>query len=118
VKEYECAVIFSPTVGSDVLKTSTEKYTNVIASNGGAVTKVDDWGKRTLAYEINFHREGYYHFYHFTGTGQTINELNRQLRIDENVIRHMIVRDEKKAPVPYTARVERPSDSGESERED
>jgi len=84
-------------VGTDVLTSSTKKYTEVITSRGGQFTGVDDWGKRSLAYEIAFHREGFYHFYKFDGDGEIINELNRQMRIDENVIRHMIIRDEPKA---------------------
>ena len=95
--KYECAVVLSPAIGADGVEGSTKKYKNIITTHGGSLTAIDDWGKRPLAYEINFHREGYYHFYRFEGGNELINELNRQLRIDENVIRHMIVRDEFKA---------------------
>jgi small subunit ribosomal protein S6 len=66
---------------------------------GGEVTNHDDWGKRALAYEIEHHREGFYHFYKFNGGGPIVSELNRQLRIDENVLRHLIVKDDVK-PLP------------------
>jgi small subunit ribosomal protein S6 len=98
VKKYECAVVLAPGVGSDVLEKSAKKYKEIIASRGGNLTGFDDWGKRGLAYEINFHKEGFYHFYKFEGNKDTLDELDRQLKIDENVIRHMIVRDEYKAP--------------------
>jgi len=96
VKDYECAVILVPNLGTDGLQAATKKYSEIITSNGGSLTEIDEWGKRSLAYEINYHREGYYYFYKFRGTNEVLSELNRQMRIDENVIRHMIVRDEYK----------------------
>jgi small subunit ribosomal protein S6 len=96
LKDYECAVIFAPTVAGEALANATKRYADIITAQGGEVTQVDDWGKRSLAYEIKFHREGYYCFYRFKGGQAVLNELNRQLRIDESVIRHMIVRDEAK----------------------
>ncbi len=94
MKDYECAVIFTPTLAGEVLANATKRYADLIASRGGELTAVDDWGKRALAYEINYHREGFYCFYRFKGNRDLLTELDRQLRIDENVIRHMIVRDE------------------------
>jgi small subunit ribosomal protein S6 len=96
LKKYECAVVFAPTVGTDVLDSSTKRYTEVITSRGGTLDELDNWGKRTLAYEINHNREGFYYFYRFQGSNEILVELNRQLRIDENVLRHMIVRDDPK----------------------
>ena len=117
MKPYECVVIYAPTVGTDVLETSTKKYTEVITSRGGKFTGVDDWGKRSLAYEIAFHREGFYHFYKFNGDGEIINELNRQMRIDENVIRHMIIRDEPK-PAPAARKPQGTEATSETTEED
>ena len=113
MKDYECAVILAPTVASELLESSAKKYGSIITSNGGELVKIDDWGKRSLAYEIKFHREGFYLFYRFKGTGAVLDELNRQLRIDENVLRHMIVRDKYLLP-PAPAATE---GAGESETE-
>lgn len=96
MKDYECAVIFAPTLAGDLLAGATKRYADIITAQGGEVTEVNDWGKRGLAYEIKFHREGYYCFYRFKGGQAVLNELSRQLLIDEAVIRHMIVRDEMK----------------------
>lgn len=118
MQEYECAVIYAPGVSSEVLEKSVKKYTDVITSGGGTFTQHDDWGKRGLAYEINYHREGFYHFYKFQGGGDIVSELNRQLRIDENVIRHMIVRDDAKvSPKPEPATAE-PTESREANHEE
>lgn len=113
MKKYECAVVLAPNVGTDDVENSTKKYKEVITSRGGEVTAVDDWGKRSLAYEINYHKEGYYHFYRFEGSKEIVDELNRQLKIDESVIRHMIVRDEYKQAPPRASREETPDQKKE-----
>jgi small subunit ribosomal protein S6 len=94
MRSYECAVIFQPSASEDALKASTAKYVEVIAKAGGEITRVETWGKRRLAYEIMKQPEGHYFFYRFRGANELLDELGRQLRIDEQVLRHMIVRDE------------------------
>jgi small subunit ribosomal protein S6 len=101
LKDYECVVIFAPAVAGDAIVGATKKYADVITSQGGEIKEIDDWGKRSLAYEINYHREGHYLFYRFKGGKSVLDELGRQLRIDENVIRHMIVRDDLKGRSHY-----------------
>jgi len=94
VRSYECAVILHPAVADDGLKASTAKYVDIIAGRGGSITKVETWGKRRLSYEIMRQLDGHYFFYRFRGDSPLVAELGRQLRIDEGVLRHMIVRDE------------------------
>ena len=76
------------------LSLPTAKYVDIIAHGGGEITKVETWGKRRLSFEIMRQPEGHYFFYRFRGASVLIDELGRQMRIDENVLRHMIVRDE------------------------
>jgi small subunit ribosomal protein S6 len=87
-------VIVHPAVNDDGLRASTAKYVEIIAKSGGEITKVETWGKRRLSYEIMKQPEGTYFFYRFRGANTLIDELGRQMRIDENVLRHLIVRDE------------------------
>jgi small subunit ribosomal protein S6 len=87
-------VILHPSVNEEGLRASTAKYVDVIAQGGGEITKVETWGKRRLAFEIMHQPEGHYFFYRFRGASSLVDELGRQLRIDENVLRHMVVRDE------------------------
>ncbi len=94
MRSYECAVILQPSVSEEGLKGSTAKYVDVIARGGGEITQVETWGKRRLAYEIMKQPEGHYFFYRFRGSNDLILELGRQMRIDEDILRHMIVRDE------------------------
>jgi small subunit ribosomal protein S6 len=83
-----------PAVAEDGLRASMAKYVEIIAQGGGEITKVETWGKRRLSYEIMRQPEGHYFFYRFRGANALIDELARHLRIDESVLRHMIVRDE------------------------
>lgn len=94
MRSYECAVIFRPTLGDDTLRARTTKYIDVIAGTGGEITRLETWGKRRLAYEIDDFTEGHYFLYRFRGVGGVLDELGRQMRIDEEVIRHLIVIDE------------------------
>jgi small subunit ribosomal protein S18 len=94
MRSYECAVILHPAVNDEGLKASAAKYVDIIAHGGGEITKLETWGKRRLSYEIMRQPEGHYYFYRFRGAESLIGELGRQLRIDENVLRHLIVRDE------------------------
>ena len=95
MRSYECAVVLHPAVGEDGLKTSTAKYVDIISRSGGEITRVETWGKRRLSFEIMKQFEGTYFFYKFRGANTLVDELGRQLRIDEHVLRHMIVRDEQ-----------------------
>ena len=95
MRSYECAVVFHPAVGEDGLKTSTVKYVDIIARSGGEITRVETWGKRRLSFEIMKQAEGTYFFYKFRGPNTIVDELGRNLRIDEQVLRHMIVVDEQ-----------------------
>jgi len=94
MRSYECAVILYPAVSDDGLKASTARYVDIISRAGGEVTRVETWGKRRLSFEIMKQPEGHYFFYKFRGANPIVDELGRQLRIDENVLRHLIVRDE------------------------
>ena len=94
MRSYECAVILHPAVNEDGLKASTAKYVEIIAHAGGEITRVETWGKRRLSYEIMKQPEGHYFFYRFRGVGALVDELGRHLRIDETVLRHLIVQDE------------------------
>lgn len=94
MRSYECAVIFAPGSSEEVLAESVSKYVRVIDAEGGKMTGVETWGKRRLAYEIQHHSEGHYFFFKFRTDDGVLAELGRQLRIDESVIRHMVIRDE------------------------
>ena len=71
-----------------------EKVKEYITRFGGTVTNVDEWGKKRLAYEIQKMREGYYYFIHFEADATAPAELEARLRIMDNVLRYLCVRQE------------------------
>jgi small subunit ribosomal protein S6 len=96
MKNYELALVLVPTLGEEEKVATLEKAKELIARFGGEITNVDDWGKRKLAYEINKIREGFYYFIHFNAETTLPAEVESRLRINESVLRYLIVRQDEK----------------------
>jgi len=92
MRNYELMYIIRPDVEAETVQTVAEKFQGIIA-NGGEITKHDVSSKKRLAYEINKHREGTYVLVHFTAPPAVVAELERVLKITDEVIRHMITKD-------------------------
>ena len=88
--KYEAAIVLSVAQGDEATAALKEKFNDLIAKNG-TVENVDDWGKRRLAYAINYKTEGYYVLMSFTSGPEFPKELDRILGITEGVMRSMIV---------------------------
>ncbi|MBA2133088.1 30S ribosomal protein S6 [Capillibacterium thermochitinicola] len=89
---YESVIILSPQLDEEALENAINRIQDVIKNGNGEVTKVDRWGKRRLAYEIKDLTEGYYLLVEMDAPSATAQELDRVLRISDDVIRHLIVR--------------------------
>ena len=76
----------------------------MVQTNGGAVVKVNTWGRRRLAYPIERHRDGLYYFLDLSLTPQSVLEIDRNLKVSEEVIRHLIVKRDPKAVAQQHAR--------------
>lgn len=87
-KAYELLVVLNPTIGEEALQEQVDKITALIAENG-SVTDTDIWGNRKLAYEINDLSEGYYVLMHFSAEPEFPSELERQLGINDKVLRYL-----------------------------
>jgi len=92
MRQYELMVILDPEVEERTVAPSLEKYLSVISTEGGSVDKVDIWGRRRMAYDINKRSEGIYAVVDFTSTPATAKELDRQLGLNEAVLRTKILR--------------------------
>ncbi|XID91701.1 30S ribosomal protein S6 [Paenibacillaceae bacterium WGS1546] len=92
MRNYELMYIIRPDVEQETVQAVTEKFQGIIG-NGGEIVKHDIMGKRRLAYEIDKHRDGTYVLVHFTGPSAVVAELERVLKITDEVMRHMIVRE-------------------------
>jgi small subunit ribosomal protein S6 len=93
--KYETVVIFKANLSEEDTNAQVEKFKTLIVDNG-AVESVDVWGKRRLAYPINDENEGFYVQYNFTSGMEFPAELDRQLKISDNVLRSLIISPEKK----------------------
>ena len=107
MNKYELIYIIDTTVEEAARKELIEKFTGIIAANGGEVVKVEEWGKRRLAYAIDYKTEGYYGYVAFNGASELPKELSRNLGISESVIRSQIVKllEKKSSVKPRAARV-------------
>lgn len=92
MRKYEVMYIIRPDVEQENVQAIVDKFNGII-NNGGEVTKQDLIGKRRLAYEINKIRDGYYVLVHFNANNEVVNELDRIMKITDEVIRFLIVRD-------------------------
>jgi len=93
--QYELMVILDPEIDERTVAPSLDKFLNVIRNDGGTIDKVDVWGKRRLAYEINKKTEGIYAVVSLTSTGDATKELDRQLKLSEAVMRTKMLRAEE-----------------------
>ena len=93
--QYELMVILDPEIDERTVAPSLDKFLNVIRNDGGTIDKVDIWGRRRLAYEINKKSEGIYAIVDFTANSDATVELDRQLKLSEAVMRTKVLRAEE-----------------------
>ena len=107
MNKYELIYIIDTAVEEAARKELIEKFNGIITANGGEVVKVEEWGKRRLAYAIDYKTEGYYVYVGFNGASELPKELSRNFGINENVIRSQIVKllEKKSSVKPRAARV-------------
>ncbi|MFC0315962.1 30S ribosomal protein S6 [Gordonia phosphorivorans] len=92
MRHYELMVILDPSLDERTVAPSLDTFLNVVRSEGGSVDNVDIWGKRRLAYEIEKNAEGIYAVVELTATPATVSELDRQLGLNESVLRTKVMR--------------------------
>ena len=92
MRQYEVMVILDPDLEERTVAPSLETFLNVVKSDGGAVDKVDVWGRRRLSFEINKKAEGIYAVLDVTCTSAAVQELDRQLNLNEAVLRTKVMR--------------------------
>ena len=108
MRRYELMLVIRPDVADDRSQAVIDRTTRQIVASGGQIIKVAPWGRRRLAYPIDRYREGSYHIVLFQAPGDAISELEHGLLITEEVLRHLVTRDDRPAKV-------RPRDEGDGE---
>ncbi|MBU4465680.1 MAG: 30S ribosomal protein S6 [Actinobacteria bacterium] len=93
--QYELMVILDPELDERQVAPNLDKFLKVITNDGGSIDKVDIWGRRRLAYEIQKKNEGIYAVVSFTATSAATQELDRQLKLSEQIMRTKVLRAEE-----------------------
>lgn len=96
MNKYELAVVVNAKIEDEERAAVVDKCKALIERFGGTITKVDDWGKKRLAYEIQKMREGFYYFIQFEAESSAPAEIESRIRIMDNVLRYLIVRNDEK----------------------
>lgn len=104
MRDYELGIVVSPEASEEQTKGILDRVTQIVQTNGGQVVKVHPWGRRRLAYPIERHREGLYFFLDLSLTPQTVVEIDRNLKVTEEVIRHLMVKRDPRAVAAQRAR--------------
>ena len=92
--KYELALVLSAKIEDEERAAMVEKVQAMITTAGAAITNVDEWGKKKLAYEIQKMHEGFYYFITFESDSNCPNEVEQRVRIMENVIRYLCIRQD------------------------
>src|SRR5271169_1233072 len=95
MRQYEMMIILDPSLEERTVQPSLDQFLKVVTTAGGTVDKVDVWGRRRLAYEIDKKSEGIYTVVEMQAEPETVKELDRQLNLNEAVLRTKIVRPDK-----------------------
>ena len=89
---YENTLVAKQDLAKSDLDKIKEKYNDIINSNSGKVLKVEEWGLMNLATKIRKYNKGFYIHYKFEGNKETLSEINKKVKIDGSIIRHLVVK--------------------------
>jgi len=95
-RDYELGFILTPEVNEEQTRAILERIEQTVNNHGGQVMRVNQWGRRRLAYPIQHNRDGFYVFIDMVLTPETVSELDRMLKVSEEVLRHLIKRRDPK----------------------
>lgn len=95
MRDYELMYIIKPDVDEEKMNAVMEKYASLITNQGGELVSNDKWGKKRLAYEIDDYRDGIYILVNFKGAPAIAQEIDRVMKISDEILRFMIILKEK-----------------------
>jgi len=113
MREYESVCVLKPDLNEEQIEAHINKLKEVITNNGGIINKVERWGKKRLSYEIRKYRHGNYIFFYLEGPPSLIPELERNYKLNEDVLRYLTVRHEKGSTLTATFDEREESSEGE-----
>ena len=92
---YENTIVAKQDLAENDLKKIKDKYNDVINSSSGKVIKIEEWGLLNLANKIKSYKKGFYIHFKFEGNGNTLNEIEKKIKVDNSIIRHLTVKYKK-----------------------
>jgi small subunit ribosomal protein S6 len=111
MKKYETIFILDANLEEEQAQATLEKVKGIITQSSGEILKVEDWGKRKLAYEVKKKDKGHYILIHFLGSPALLSELERNFRVMDAVVKFQTVRmDERRAPSAERPAIEEPAE--------
>jgi small subunit ribosomal protein S6 len=108
-RQYELVYIITPEASEQAVADLHAQIEQIVQRYSGTLDKTENWGRRKLAYEIGHHREGTYVVETITGSGELVKEIDRRLRVNDQVVRHLIVRVDEELRVAERTRDARKS---------
>ena len=119
MNKYEVMYVIDPTLEDSVRNELISYFSGIVEKNAGMIDRIDEWGKRRLAYAINYKTEGYYVLMSIQGPSELPRELERNFKINDKVLRYLVIRYEGELPAkreplkPYVAREAAPAQAAE-----
>ena len=119
MNQYEVMYVVDAALEDSARSELINRFNELVVKNGGEVERVDEWGKRRLAYAINYKTEGYYVLMYIQGPSELPRELERNFKINDKVLRYLVIRYEGELPAkreplkPYVAREAAPAQAAE-----
>jgi len=95
MRAYEVIVVIDTKLDEEATNALITKYEELLKNNGAEIVKIDRWGKRRLAYEINKHREGFYVLYDFKAEPAAVAEMERLMKIADDILRFLAIRKDE-----------------------
>ncbi|MBC9783642.1 30S ribosomal protein S6 [Heliobacterium chlorum] len=96
MREYEAMLLIRPNMEEEAFQGVVDKFVNLITQQGGEIVKADKWGKRRLQYEIKKLKEAFYVLITFKGEPAVAHELDRVMRISDDIVRFLVIRKDEK----------------------
>ena len=119
MNQYEVMYVIDTALEEQARSELINRFSNLVAQNGGTVDRVDEWGKRRLAYAINYKTEGYYVLMYIKAPSELPKELERNFQISDKILRSLVIRYEGEVPAkreplkPYVAREAAPAEEAD-----
>jgi small subunit ribosomal protein S6 len=95
-RDYELGFILNPEVNEEQTRTILERVETIVTNNGGQFVSINKWGRKRLSYQIDHHRDGFYVFVDFILPAESVSEVDRTLKVTEEVLRHLIIKQDPK----------------------